>query len=161
MLIFDNNNNPIILDKIDSPVLTDNYWVLDFQLMDFTLSKLLILEEIISPAIELNINGFVFNLPASWNILVIDKETSQLDIIPLQKVAGKDFFAFTYGPNKLRHDFVHISVSNYYPNKCNISPSLFKHQMLCHPIDSETWINVSPSDSYNKYLKDKVAGDIL
>ncbi len=161
MLIFDTHDEPIILENVETPVLTDDFWVLDLQMMDFTLAQLLVLEEIVGPTIELNINGFNFCLPSSWNILVIDQETNQLDIVQLKKVAGKDFFAFTYGPNKSRHDWVHISVSNYYPNKHNVGPSLFKHQMLCHPIDAETWINVAPSDGYNKYLKNKVAGDIL
>lgn len=161
MLIFDNNNEAIILDNVDTPVLTDDFWVLDFQMMDFTLANLLVLEEIIAPTIELNINGFKFPLPASWNILVVDQETNQLDIVLLKKIAGKDFYAFAYGPNKSRHDWVHVSVSNYYPSKHNVGPSLFKHQMLCHPIDTDTWINVAPSDGYNKYLKNKVAGDIL
>ncbi len=161
MLIFDNNSNAIILDNVEAPVLTDHFWVLDFQLMDYTLASLLVLEEIISPTVELNINGFRFPLPASWNILVVDPETSQLDIVLLKKVAGSDFYAFAYGPNKSRYETVHVSVSNYFPNKLNVGPSLFKHQMLCHPVDSDTWINVSPSDGYNKYLKNAVAGDII
>lgn len=161
MLIFDTQGDAIILDNVETPVLTDDFWVLDFQMMDYTLANLLVLEEIIAPTIELNINGFKFPLPASWNILVVDQETNQLDIVLLKKIAGKDFYAFAYGPNKSRHDWVHVSVSNYYPSKHNVGPSLQKHQMLCHPIDAETWINVSPSDGYNKYLKNKVAGDIL
>ena len=161
MLIFDNDNSPIIIDDAESPVLADDFWVLDFQIMDFTLSKLLVIEEIKSPTVELNIRGYQFTLPAYWNILVIDPETNQLDVAVLKKIAGKDFYAFTYGPSKARHDMVHISVSNYYPNHYNVGPSLFKHQMLCHPIDMDTWINVSPSDGYNKYLKNKLAGDIV
>jgi hypothetical protein len=161
MLIFDNNNEPIILDNVESPVLTDTFWVLDLDIMDYTLASLLVLEEIIAPTIELNIKGFKFPLPANWNILVVDQETNQLDVVQLKKIAGKDFYAFAFGANKSRHDGVHISVSNYYPSKHNVGPSLFKHQMLCHPIDSETWINVSPSDGYNKYLKNKVSGDII
>lgn len=161
MLIFDNKSEPIILDDADAPVLTDHFWVLDFQMMDYTMSHLLVLEEIIGKTVELNINGFQFTLPASWNILVVDPDTHQLDIAQLKKVAGKDFYAFTYGPNKSRSDMVRISMSNYYLNRVNVAPSLFKHQMLCHPIDAETWINVAPSDGYNKYLKNKVAGDLL
>jgi len=161
MLIFDNKNEAIILDNVEAPVLTDDFWVLDFQMMDYTLAHLLVLEEIIGKSVELNISGFKFILPASWNILVVDPDTHQLDIVPLKKVAGKDFYAFTYGPDKSRHDMVRITMSNYYLNRCNVAPSLFKNQMLCHPIDAETWINVSPSDGYNKYLKNKVAGDII
>lgn len=161
MLIFDTHNQPIILENVDTPVLTDDFWVLDLQMEDYTLAPLMVLEEITGRSVELNINGFKFPLPTKWNILIIDPETNQLDVVVLKKVAGKDFYAFVYGPNKSRHDWVHVSVSNYFPSKLNVGPALFKHQMLCHPIDAESWINVSPSDGYNKYLKNKVAGDIL
>jgi len=161
MLIFDDQNQAIILDNVETPVLTENYWVLDLQIMDYTLAQLMVLEEIIAPTVELDIRGFKFLLPLNWNILVVDQETQQIDIVVLKKVAGRDFTAFIYGPDKSRHESSRISVTNFYPNHHNVGPSLMKNQMMCHPIDAESWINVAPSDGYNKYLKDKVAGDIL
>lgn len=161
MLIFDKDNEPIILDDADSPVLTDSFWVFDMQILDFTLTQLMVLEEIIAPTAEININGFAFPVPTTWNILVVDTETQMLDLVQVKKVAGKDFNAFTFGPNKSRHEAARISVSNYWPNKHNVGPSLQKHQMLCHPIDQDTWVNISPSDGYNKYLKECVAGDLI
>jgi hypothetical protein len=161
MLIFDNNNRPLILDDIYTPTISDHFWVLDLQIMDFTLTQLMVLEEIISPTIMLRILGFEFTLPANWNILIVDPETQMLDVIELKDVAGKEFRALIFGPNKARHEQALISVVDYFPNKLNVGPSLFKHQMLCHPVAPDTWINVAPSDGYNKYLKDAVAGDII
>lgn len=161
MLIFDNNNRAIILDDIYTPMVTDHFWALDLQLMDFTLSQLMVLEEIVAPTIVLSIWGFEFPLPANWNILVVDDDTQQLDVIELKDVAGKEFRALVFGPEKARHEMAVISVADYHPNKLNVGPSLFKHQMLCHPISPDAWVNVAPSDGYNKYLKEKVAGDIV
>jgi len=161
MLIFDSHNDPIILDDADDPILTDTYWVLDLQMMDYTLAPLLMVEEIVDETVELNINGFKFILPAMWHILVVDIETQQIDVARLKKIAAKDFNAFVFGPKKSRHESIPISFSNFYSYKHNYGPSLFKHQMLCHPIDNESWINIAPSDSYNKYLKNKVSGDIV
>lgn len=161
MLIFDNNNTPIILEDIYTPTIADHFWVLDLQIMDFTLAQLVVLEEIVAPTIVLSILGFEFPLPANWNILVVDEETQQLDVVEIKDVAGKEFRAMIYGPGKARHELALISAADFYPNKLNVGPSLFKHQMLCHPVAPDAWVNVAPSDGYNKYLKEKVAGDIV
>jgi len=161
MLIFNENNDPIILDSIQGPTLSEYMYVLDLTLMDFTLAPLLVFEEINCPTISVTIRGFTFNLPANWNILVSDDETYQLDVVEVAELAGKEFKAMIYGMNMKLPELETITVNDYYPNFQNIGPSLNKYQMLCHPISPDAWINISPSDSYNKYLKDKVVGDII
>lgn len=161
MLVFDNNNTPLILDSIYTPTITDHVWVLDLNLMDFTLAPLLVLEEIVAPTIELFIYGFKFVLPANWNILVVDDDTMQLDVVEISEVAGKEFKALLYGPDRPRHELATIQVTDFDPNFHNVGPSLSKHQMLCHPISPDLWVNVAPTDTYNKYLKDKAVGDII
>jgi len=161
MLIFDNNNKAVLLDSIYTPTLADHFWVLDFQMMDYTLAPLLVLEETISPSITIRIKGFDFQLPANWNLLVADDETMQLDVVTVAELAGREFKALTYGPSKLMAELETVSVVDYTPTRKNVGPSLNKHQMLCHPISPDSWINVSPSDSYNKYLKNCTAGDII
>lgn len=160
MLIFNDNNETIILDSIHTPIMSDSFWILDLGQRDFTITPLLILEEIIAPSMRILINGFEFYLPATWNVLVIDEDTSQLDLIEASNLAGKDFQAFTYGPNKWSHGSALVRVVDFTPSHGNVAPSLSKHQMLCHPIDPSTWINIAPSDTFNRYLKGSVAGDL-
>jgi hypothetical protein len=161
MLILDDNNETIILDSIHVPVMTDFIWVLDLILMDYTLTPLLVLEATTSPSIKLKIQNFEFILPANWNILVTDKETTQLDVVEISELAGKEFTALTYGPDCATIEMSPIALIDYFPNKQNVGPALNKHQMLCHPISADLWVNISPSDSYNKYLKNHTIGDIL
>jgi hypothetical protein len=161
MLIFDTENKPVLLDSIYTPTLTDHMWVLDLNLMDFTMSPLLVLEEIVCPVIVVTIKGFEFPLPANWNILVYDTETSQLDVIELSEAAGREFTALIYGPHKGNFSPATVAVTNYFPEFRIVAPSLNKHQMLCHPIGPDEWVTVSPSDSYNKYLKDRIVGDLI
>ncbi len=160
MLIFNEDNDAIILDCIQGPTLSEYMYVLDLTMMDYTLAPLLIFEEVICPTISLSIRGFNFNLPANWNILVTDEETLQLDVVEVSELAGKEFRAMVYGMNMSIVELGKITVNDYFPDFRNIGPSLSKYQMLCHPISPNTWVNVAPSDSYNKYLKDKVVGDI-
>lgn len=160
MLIFDTNNDVLILENIYTPIISDHYWVLDLNMLDFTLAPLLVLEEVVAPSIEIMVRGFRFHLPASWNLLIVDQETLQLDIVEISELAGKQFNAFVYGPKKPSFELAPVTVTDYFLNRKNVGPSINKHQMMCHPISADSWIVVSPSDTYNKYLKDKVAGDL-
>lgn len=161
MLVFDNNNTPLILEDIHTPTITDHFWVLDFNMMDFTLAPLTVLEDTVAPTIEMQVLGFRFPIPANWNILVIDDDTHQLDVAVAGKIAGREFSAFVCGPDHTSFELATISVTNYHANYHNVGPSLSKHQMLCHPIAPDLWVTVAPSDTYNKYLKNILAGDIV
>ena len=59
------------------------------------------------------------------------------------------------------NEYPRVGSLGYKSDYVNIGPSLGKHQMLCHPISPTEWINVSPSDTYNKHLKNSVIGDIV
>jgi hypothetical protein len=136
-------------------------WVLDLAMMDFTLAPLLMLEEVVCPSIQIQVNGFEFILPANWNILVYDTETSQIDVVELSETAGREFTAFVFGPKKSTAIPAQIIATNYFVEHKNVGPSLNKHQMLCHPIGPDIWVNVSPGDAYNKYLKNNIVGDLI
>lgn len=161
MLIFDENSYPILIESATSPIVATHMWVLDFSMMDFTLAHYLVTEELVCPGIELEIQGFRFIIPSHWNILVYDKDTQQLDVVDVEDTMGVQFTALVYGPKKVRHIGAPIKITNYFPEYKHATPSLNKHQMLCHPISPDTWINVSPSDSYNKYLKNAIVSDII
>lgn len=164
MLIYDDENKTIMLDSIYTPTPTTDMWVLDLNLMDYTLAPLLNLEEIISPSIELLICEFKFAIPANWNILVFAEDTLQLDVIEVADVAGREFTAFVADvshPTSTKYLPGTISVTDYQIERLNVAPSLAKHQMLCHPIGPKLWVNVAPSDTYNKYFRDLVVGNIL
>lgn len=161
MLVFDNNNDTIIIENIYTPIVSDSIWVLDLDMMDFTLTPLAVLEEIACPTIEVLINGFKFCLPANWNMLVVDEDTMQLDVAEINELPGKEFRAFVYGPELSHFECFPIQVTDYFISKRNFGPSINKHQMLCHPISPISWICVTPSDVYNKYLRNAVAGDFI
>ena len=161
MLVFDDNNEALILEDIHTPTIADHFWVLDLAELDYTLSPLLVLEEIVSTTVEVMILGFQFKLPAAWNMLVIDEETTQLDVEEIGKLAGREFYALVYGPHMMMPEKAVVTVTDFLLSHHNVGPSLNKHQMLCHPIAPDAWVNVAPSDTYNKYLRDKTSGDLI
>lgn len=161
MLFFDENTRAVILEDVDTPILSDFMWVLDLNLKDFKLTPILVFEEIVCPTIEVEVEGFKFPLPANWHILVFDEETFQVDTIPISKLADGGFVALVYGPHMPNILPGRIVVVDYFNNFRNVGPSLNKFHLLCHPISPETWVCISPSDVYNKYLKDCLIGDLL
>lgn len=161
MLIFDGNSQPIIVDSIHGPTVAEHMWVLDLSALDFMLAPIVMLEEAHCPTVQVMVRGFQFLLPADWNVLVYDRETAQLDVVELSEAAGREFTALTYGPKKASPSPAVVTITDYHAERKNVNPSLNKHQMLCHPIGPDEWICVSPSDCYNKYLKDIIVGDLI
>ena len=161
MIVLDTNSNALILDSIHTPTIADHIWVLDLNMMDFTLAPLLVLEEMVCPAVEVMIRDFRFQLPANWNMLVVDDDTYQIDVVEIADLAGKEFTALVYGPDMVVGELAIVTVTDYVPHATLIGPFLSKHQMLCHPISPTSWVSIAPSDSYNKYLKDCLMGDII
>lgn len=161
MLVLDSHNNPMIIDNIYGPNVVDYIWVLDLQLLDFTLAPLNMIEELICSSVQISVNGFEFVVPAEWNILIYDQDTSQLDVVPFSETAGKQFTAMVAGPDHHMPEPHVISMTNYFIEYKNVSPVLNKHQMLCHPIGDNKWIVIGSADGFNKYLKDTIAGQLF
>lgn len=162
MLIFNENTTPILIDDIQAPVVSNYFWVLDLEMQDYTLAPLQVLEETTCPTVTLRVDrGVEFNLPANWYILICDEESGQLDVVQLSNAAGEDFSAVVFGTDCNMMKTIRISIVGYSASYVNVGPSLNKHQMLCHPINPKLWINVSPNDPYNKYLKDLTAGELF
>lgn len=161
MLILDKHNKPIIIDSIYDPLPTDYMWVLDLNIMDYTLVPLPVLQEIVCSSIQIVIDGFEFILPTDWNILVYDNESFHLDVTEIGKTAGTEFTALLYGPDVTYPSLKTITATNYFIEHKNVAPVLNKHQMLCHPIGPKYWCSICPSDGFNKYLKDKDISDII
>lgn len=161
MLIFNEENKPTIIDNMHGPNPSEYMYVLDLNMMDYTLAPLLVFEEIQCASVQLTIRGFSFVLPGHWQILVADDETYQLDVIEVAELPGANFKALVYGLDMSMFTLEDITLSDFYTDYNNVGPSLNKHQMLCHPISENCWVNVATSDSYNKYLKGKLAGDLI
>lgn len=160
MLILNEDYDTIILDSIYAPVLSDYFWCLDTTDQDFMLAPLQVLEEITAPTFTLDLGGFEFNVPASWNILVYDNETMQIDSVEIANAGGKDFRAFIYGPYEKQQQGLIIKTSHYVPVAKTVAPLLNKHQMLCHPITPEHWVCITPHD-VQKHLKNLYVGNLL
>jgi len=161
MLIFDENSRSIILQSNTDPLPVEYFWVLDMEQMDFMLSKIVFVEDTIGPSITLRVNNFDFDVPSFWSLLIYDTETSQLDTVSLKEACGKSFTAVVGSHARNQITGVRVTAVGYSPNKSHVCPALNKHQMLCHPISPTTWINLSPTDTFTKYIKNATIGNLI
>lgn len=161
MVISDAYSQPILIDDVEIPLVIDYFWTLDLARKDFKLSKLKTLEEIHTPTLAVSISGYVIDLPTSWNILIYSEETNQLDVASVSDLTRGSFTAFTYMHDTARVYPGKIQVLDYNINGVIHTPSLHKTDMLCHAIGGKAWVCVSPTDTFNKYLKGCSIADIL
>lgn len=161
MVISNEKSEPILIDSITSPICVDYFWTLNLENRDFELSPLEMLEEHTTPTLVVQILGYLLEIPASWNILIYSQDTSQLDIAEASEICRGNFSAFLFNNKTDRHTNGSIRVIDYLPKSQIYVPSLNKTQMLCHHIGKDYWACISPTDNYNKYLKDAVVGDII
>ena len=162
MLIFQESQNVTKIDDLRPVIVEDYFWVMDLENKDFMIEPLNVIEATRCPSIELLVDGFQFIVPSTWNILIVDPETSQLDISDVGSVIGKNFHAFCYGFNSSMTEMHNIEAVDYHPDFVSFSPVMNKNHMLCHPIDKDRWINLSPADSYNKHFRSTLlSGDFV
>jgi len=164
MVISDENSFPILISSIDTPTITDHFWVLQLSLngeMDFTLQQLKMFEEQTTPTLEFTINGYLVEAPTNWNILVYSEETAQLDVAEISDLTRSKFTAVVYEHKTGKIIPGPVSVIDYHQEALIRNPALNKHTMLCHHVGADGWICLAPTDNYNKYLKNALVGDLM
>ena len=106
MVILPDYGHPYLIDNVSGPVVPKYSWFYDVELNDFMLKPIRLLEETIGPTVTVRINGFEFDVPASWNLLVVDDETKLVDTIPINQCSSSNYQAFMMHPET--HDY-HVS----------------------------------------------------
>lgn len=170
MLILPEYSKPYILDSLTAPVVTKYNWMFNAQTIDFVLNPITYLEETTGAAIKVRINNSEFWVPATWQILVTDKETYQIDTVSIASCASIQHIAFAFAPEEQNLRTLDIMVLDYTENMALVHPMIAKSMALVHPVgpaiggrvDTEMHLSVviGPHDLY-KHLAGKVVGDIF
>lgn len=160
MLLLNEYNKTVIISSLYDPIVFKSYWVLDLVLFDYKLANLNMLEESLSPAFLIRVGVAVFTIPANWYVLVYDEETTQLDTVSINDITNKDYTVLVSNMHNMKVDGATIHILDYIPDAKCVYPTLSKSHMMCHPIYDNTWINIAPNDTYNRYLKSRHVSDI-
>jgi len=164
MVISDEKSFPILIDNIETPTLTNYFWVLQLALhgeIDFTLQELVMFEEQATPTLEFLIDGYIVEAPTNWNILVYSEETAQVDVAEISDLTRSRFTALVYIHKTGKIIPGPVQVVDYHQEAHISSPALNKHTMLCHHVGPDGWVCIAPTDNYNKYLRNTLVGDLM
>jgi hypothetical protein len=95
--------HPYIVDNVSGPVVPKFSWFYDVGLNDFVLRPINLLEETQGPSVRVRINNFDFNVPVSWNLMIMDEETKMVDTVPITQCASSNYLALLMHPET--HDY--------------------------------------------------------
>jgi hypothetical protein len=170
MQILAEYSKPYIIDSLTSPVVIKYNWMFNAQAIDFVLNPITYLEETSGAAVKIRINNTEFWVPATWYILVTDKETYQIDTVSITSCASTPHIAFAFAPEEQNVRTLDIMVLDYADNMSLVHPMIAKAQALVHPVGPALWtrqgeemhlsVVIGPHDLY-KHLTNKVVGDIF
>ena len=169
MLILPDYARPYLIDSLTAPVVVKHNWIFNAQMCDFTLAPIHYLEETTGGGLKVRINNSEFWVPSSWNILVTDTETYQLDTVSIQSCASVKHLAFAFSTDEMKLRTLDITVIDSINEISLVHPMINKGTMLVHPVgpapqptrkDTHLAVVIGPHDLY-KHLSGKVVGDLF
>jgi len=170
MLVLPDYGRPYIIDSLTAPMVIKYNWVFNAPQTDFMLSPITYLEETTGAAIKVRINNSEFWVPATWFILVTDRETFQIDTVAITACATSKHIAFAFSPEEMNLRTLDVNVIDYAENMALVHPMITKGTALVHPVgpgpragtakEIHLSVVIGPHDLY-KHLTNKVVGDIF
>lgn len=163
-------NKPYLIDSLTAPVVVKHNWIFNAALTDFMLAPITYLEETTGAVIKVRINNSEFWVPATWNILVTERETYQIDTVAIKACASTEHLAFSFSPDEMKLRTLEVMVIDYADSMALVHPMINKGTALVHPVGPTPILNngkpiqlsvvIGPHDLY-KHLANKVIGDIF
>lgn len=133
MQILSEVSRPYLIDSITAPMGVSHFWCFSGSMMDFKLEQLMYLEETIGPTIRIRAQNLEMELPASWNIMAVDKETYTVDSIPVANCATFAHDILIFSPNDSKLITCTVDIVDYFEKKSCIHPLIPKGSAMIHP----------------------------
>ena len=134
MLVLPDYSKPYIIDSLTAPVVIKHNWVFNAIACDFMLNAITYLEETTGAAVKVRINGSEFWMPATWYILVTDRETYQIDTVSIQACAATQHIAFSFSPDESNLRTLDVMVLDMVESMSLVHPMISKGTALVHPV---------------------------
>lgn len=168
MLTLPDFGRPYLIDSLTAPVVIKHIWSFNAQICDFVLTPITYLEETTGAVVKMRINNSEFWVPATWQILVTDRETYQLDTISVQACATSKHLAFSFSPDEMNLRTLDVQVIDYAEEMSLVHPMINKGCAMVHPVGPISLIAgkqlqlavvMGPHDLY-KHIANRVVGDL-
>lgn len=152
MKILTNENHSYNLNEVPDDVDDLRFGVLDYSdqnAVDYYFMPLIFLESFNSPCVDMRIGKHNLQMPLDWSVIIGDKNTGEMEIMPLIYLNDKDFEIFCYNPiDGYMPHFLRLEVLNIWPDVKWYFPKLKNGHLLAVPLSD----GVRPLCAY--FLKD-------
>lgn len=168
MQVLHEANKSYIIDSITAPMGITHYWSFNAPMLDFKLEKFKYLEETIGPVIKIRVQNLEIDIPTSWMLLAVDKETYTVDTIPVTSCATFEHDILLFSPDDCKLVTTRLTVIDYNKKQSCFHPLIQKGTAMIHPTGPEFshrkqlfyGIVMGPHD-LGKHIAGKTVGDIL
>jgi len=144
VLILPEYGFPYIIDNVSGPVVPKYSWFYDVEHNDFMLKPIRLLEETIGPTVSVRINNFDFNVPSSWNLLVVDAETKLVDTVQITQCSSSNYQAFLMHPDTHDYYLSPVILLDLFMRESCIHTMIPRMSMMLAPVGPH------PTTSYSK-----------
>lgn len=168
MQILSEVSRPYILDSLTAPIGVSHFWTFSGHMMDFKLEEFQYMEETIGPTVRIRVQNLEMDIPTSWHVLAVDKETYTIDSIPVAACATFDHNILLFSPDDSKLVTTNMVVSDFEPKRSVFHPMVPKGSAMIHPTGPEIshgrsifyGIVVGPFDLH-RWISGRTVGDIL
>lgn len=168
MQVLHEGSKPYIIDSINAPMGVSHFWTFSGHMMDFKLEGLEYLEETFGPTMRIRVQNLEIDIPMSWSIMAVDKETYTIDSIPMSACATFEHDILLFSPDDCKLVTTKLQVVDYFEHRSCIHPMIPKGSAMIHPTGPELshgrsifyGIVCGPHDLW-RYIGNKTVGDIL
>ena len=103
---------------------------------DYFFIPLIFLESFNSPALVLDIAGYIIRLPVDWKILTGEEEIGDLEMIDVSSLNERGFKAFSFNPiSSYMPEYLPIGITDLYSDVKWFFPKLKQGQILAIPLE--------------------------
>lgn len=170
MQILPETSKPYSIDSLTSPLAFKYNWMFNASLLDFMLTPITYLEETTGAGVKVRINNTEFWVPSTWQILVTDLDTYQIDTVAITACASTKYVAFSFAPDETSLRTLDIRILDYSDDIAVVHPMIPKATALVHPVgpapkargknQNHLSVVIGPHDLY-KYIANKAVGDLF
>lgn len=137
MQILAETQKPYIVESLSAPIGVSHYWTFSGHMLDFKLEPFTYIEETTGPTVRVVAQNLEMDLPASWQVLVVDQETYTIDCIPVAHCASFDHSVFLFSPHDGKMATTQMRVVDFRQQASCIHPAVPKGSALVVPTGPE------------------------
>ena len=134
MYILPDYGFPFLIEDVSGMIVPKLNWVYDVPQNDFLLSPIRLLEETTGVTVTVKINDFIFDVPASWNLLIADEDTKIVDTVPITQCSNSGCKAFLMHPQMFDYHLCDVTLLDLKMKASCVHTMIPKSCMMLHPV---------------------------